>query len=214
MSLKFRHGITTSSPASRDPYAQYRLWRGLIPAITHSSTPSSIDHNISRRHNPKPTTAELNTKCRPTPTPISIHYFTGRPLITLNKRTDSQRKALRRKFRYLHKPFPKSTPKTHCAWLRIWHSDACKRRRLIKEKKALQSQLDRAGFTKIERALVLFNLTASLHRISVDDATQSPHSPPSRPRKCKREYDTAPKLRPHIGPLTPHGNFFSIDDPP
>jgi hypothetical protein len=65
MSLEFWPGITTSSPASRDPYAQYRLWRGLIPAITHSSTPSLIDHNISRRHNPKPTTAELNTKRRP-----------------------------------------------------------------------------------------------------------------------------------------------------
>ena len=193
---------------------QYCLWQGLIPAITHSSTPSSIDHNISCRHNPKPTTAELNTKRRPTPTPISIHYFTGRPPITLDRRTDSQRKVLRRKFQYLHKPIPKSTPKTHCARLRIWHSDARKHYRLIKEKKVLQSQLDRAGLTKIEHALVLFNLTASLHGISVDDATQSLHSLPSCPHKRKREYDTAPKLRPHISPLTPHGNFFSIDDPP
>jgi hypothetical protein len=152
MLLEFRPGIMTSSPASRDPYAQYCLWRGLIPAITHSSTPSLIDHNISCRHNPKPTTAELNTKCRPTPAPISIHYFTGRPLITHDKCMESQRKTLRRKFRYLHKPISISTP------------NPCIR--------------------------------------------QS-----SRPRKLKCEYDTAPKLRPHIGPLTPHGNFFSIDNP-
>ena len=36
-------------------------------------------------------------------------------------------------------------------------------------------------------------------------------SSPTLKRKC---HDSTSKLRPHIGPLTPHGNFFSVDDPP
>ena len=216
MSLLFRPGLPTSSLASRDPHAQYRLWRGLIPAITHSSHPSSTNHIISRRHNPKPTTTDRNTNRRPTPFPDLSEPYKGRPPITLERRTDSQRKALRRKVQYLHQQIPKSTPNPRCARLRIWYKDARMRRRQIKEKVEFTRQVNAAGFNQLDSALLLFRLTASLHNVSVVDPAQSPTQPHSRQcttLKRKRQTMTS-QLHSHIGPLTPHGNFFSIDDPP
>ncbi len=105
-------------------------------------------------------------------------------------------------------------PNPCCARLHVWYKDARKRHRQLKEKAELTRQVDAAGFNQLERALLLFRLAASLHKVSVVDPAQSP---PSCQRSAstlnRKSQDTISQLRPHIGPLTPHGDFFSIDDP-
>ena len=195
MSLKFRHGLPTSSLASRDPYAQYRLWRGLIPAITHSSTPSSnVSDHINRRHNPTTTT---------TTTPF---YFPNRPPITFIRRTESQRKHSKRKALYLHRSIPRSTPNPRCARFRLWYKDARVRRRQLKSKVELLRQAAGMISDPIERACALFTTIASLHRISVTTSAQSPQ--PSRKRKRIPPEPDPPPIRSFIGPLTPLGSFY------
>jgi len=77
--LMFQHGPMTLSLTSLDPCAQYRLWRGLIPAITHSLPPSL---NISNHNTRRPTP---NTKSSPTPflnfTFLAFWQCPDRPLI-------------------------------------------------------------------------------------------------------------------------------------
>jgi hypothetical protein len=153
-----------------------------------------------------------NLNDKPTPFPSLTEPYKGRPPISIKKRTDSERKALNRKIRYLFKHIPKSTPNPRCARFRLWYKDARMRRKLVKDKAELTRQIEVQGFDPSERASVLFRLLATLHRISVVDPAQSPITPPSRHRTLP--VPTTPNLLPRIGPLTPHGNFFSIDDPP
>ena len=100
----------------------------------------------------------------------------------------------------------------------MWFKDARKRHRQLKEKAELTQQVDAAGFKSSERALVLFRLFTTLHNISAVKPALSPLPPPSRQRFSstlkRKHHDSTSKLRPHISPLTPHGNFFSVDDPP
>ena len=127
----FRHGLPTSSLASRDPYAQYRRWRGLLPAITHSSTPklNDFDYNTYRKPNPNTSTVHPHS------------FFPSRPPITFTRRTESQRKHLKRKIRYLHCNIPKSTPRPRCARFRLWYKEARKRRRQLRINAELSQQV-------------------------------------------------------------------------
>ena len=195
MSLKFRPGLPTSSLASRDPFAQYRLWRGLIPAITHSPTPNSnVLINNNRRHNP----TTITTK-----TPF---YFPNRPPITFEKRTESQRKHLKRKMRYTHRSIARSTPNPHCARFRIWYKDARMRRCQLKLQAELKQQIAHMISDPTERARAQFRTIASTHGISVTISAQSPRPSLKRPR-ISPEPDPPPIHR-FIGPLTPLGSFY------
>jgi len=152
----------------------YRLWRGMIPAITHSLPLSSIDSTKTCRHSPKSITTDSNLNRRPKPLPLLTEPFKGRPPITLMRRTDSQRRALQRKIRYLHRQYPKSTPKPRYARLRMWYKDARKRRRQLKEKAEITRQVDAAGFESSERVLVLFRLFTTLHNPTAVKPTLTP----------------------------------------
>jgi len=194
--LMFRPGITTSSPASRDPYAQYRLWRGLIPAITHSLPPNlNFSDHINRKTNPITTTS--------TKTPF---YFPNRPPITFVKRTESQRKHLKRKIRYLHRSIPRSTPNPRCARFRLWHKEARMRRRQLKLHAELSRQVTYMFSYPIERARALFSWIARAHNISVATSAQSPQPSLKRPRSAPEP--EPPPIHRFIGPLTPLGSFY------
>jgi hypothetical protein len=126
----FQPGQTMSSPASCDPYAQYHLWQGLLPAITHSLNPSlNVSDHINRRHNPITTT---------TKTPF---YFPNQPPTTFTKHTESQRKHLKRKTLYLHRTIPRTTPNSCCARFRLWYKEARMRHRQLKLHTELSRQV-------------------------------------------------------------------------
>jgi len=184
----FPHGLSTSSLASGDPFAQYRLRRGSLPHTTSTPIPSKSDHDST----PPPPT-----------------FFTYRPPITFMKRTASQRKCLQRKLLFAHRHrIPQSPSKSRCARFRIWFNEARTHRRQLKMIAEIRTQFAGGVTNDAERAAISLSLFISLSSVFISLSSVlykiSCLPPTPRPLKCPRSSNSdTVHINTNLNPLNP-----------
>ena len=142
----FPHGLSTSSLASGDPFAQFRLKRGSLPQSTSTPIPSKSDRDSNARRHPHITPIIV-----PPPLPT---FSTYRPPIIFTKRTASQRKRLQRKLLFAHRHR-----------FRIWFNEARTRRRQLKKIAEIRTQFAGDVTNDAERAAISLSPFISLSSV-------------------------------------------------